>query len=119
MPSDDHLTDEERVEFLWRALGACMRRDAKLTIATLTHFLEYHSAGYPDVPLMLERVRDDAKMWALAATTVEMEAYIAAAIMELEVSPLTDKAAKRIAVLAFKTMNAETRSKFKGWVATQ
>lgn len=116
---DDRLTDAERVEFLWRALGGCMRRDAKLTVTTLTHFLEEHGSGYPDVPLMQERVREDAKLWALSASTVELEAYIAAAILEMEISPLTDRAAKRMAALGFKVMNPETKEKFKGWVATQ
>ncbi len=110
------MTDEQRAEHLWRALNACASLDKDLTITTVTHWLEYHGAGSPDVPLMHERVRDDARLWATSANQTELEAYIAAAVMELEASPITGKAAKRLAALGFKSMDAETKGKFKDWV---
>jgi len=113
------MTDEQRVEHLWRALSSCAGLDRDLTIATVTHWLEYHGAGSPDVPLMQERVRDDAKLWASSAHQAELEAYVAAAVMELEKSPITGKAAKRLAALAWKRMDAEDRSKFRDWIGKQ
>lgn len=110
------MTDEDRAGFLWRGLNACAALDSDITLRTVTHWLEYHGAGSPDVPLMHERIRDDAKMWATSAQQAELEAYVAAAVMELERSPLTIKAAKRIAALGFKAMDAETKDKFKAWV---
>lgn len=112
----DTTEDEHRAAMLWRGLNACRGLDSELTIRTVTHWLEYHGAGSPDVPLMQERVRDDAKHWASSAQQAELEAYLAACVMILEKSPLTQRAAKRIAVVGFKAMDAETRERFKAWV---
>lgn len=113
------MTNEERAEHLWRALNACLGLDRELTITTVTHWLEYHGAGSPDVPLMQERIRDDAKLWAASASQAELEAYTAAAVMELEKSPITGKAAKRLAALSWKRMSAEDRSRFRDWIGKQ
>lgn len=110
------MTDDERAAHLWRGLNVCRSMAPDIAVATVTHWLEYHGAGSPDVPLMQERVRDDASFWAASAHQVELEAYLAAALMELEKSPLTIRAAKRLAALGFKAMDAETQEKFKTWV---
>ena len=110
------MTNEDRAEHLWRALNACRGLDHELTIRTVTHWLEHHGAGSPDVPLMQERVRDDAKSWAIAASQAELEAYVAAAVIELEKAPITGKAAKRLAALGYKRMGAEDRVGFLKWV---
>jgi hypothetical protein len=110
------MTNDERASHLWRSLSACRELNADVTIATVTHWLEYHGAGSPDVPLMQERVRDDAKFWASCAQQFELEAYLAASLMELNRSPLSIRAAKRLAALAFKAMDAETQEQFKEWV---
>ena len=68
---------------------------------------------------MQERVRDDANMWAMAASQAELEAYVAAAVIELEKSPITGKAAKRLAALGWKRMSAEDRGKFRDWIGTE
>ena len=113
------MTNEERAGYVWRALTAWLRVDRETTLATVTHWLEYHGAGLPDVPLMQDRVRDDAKIWAASASQFELEAYMAAAVMQLERSPLTDRASKRITAMGFKNMSAESCSKFKEWVGQQ
>lgn len=113
------MTNEERAEHLWRALSSCAGLDRDLTIATVTHWLEYHGAGMPEVPFMQERVREDAKLWASSAHQAELEAYVAAAVMELEASLITGKVAKRLAALAWKSMDAEDRSRFKDWIGKQ
>lgn len=112
------MTDPERAEHLWRALSACASLDRDITIATVTHWLEHHGAGSPDVPLMQERIRDDAKLWAAAATQAEMEAYVAAAVLEMERSAITNRAAKRLAALGFKSMTSEDRASFRNWVGS-
>ena len=104
------MTDEDRAGYLWRGLNTCMALDKDLTIATVTHWLEYHGAGSPDVPLMQERVRDDARYWAMAATQPELEAYVSAAVIELENSPVTARATKRLAAWAWKNMRADDRA---------
>lgn len=101
---------------LWLALNDCKSLNGPLTVATVTHWLEYHGAGYPDVALMHERVRDDARFWAASAQQQELEAYLAAALIELEKSPLTNRAAKRIAAMAWQSMGAEDRVKFRDWI---
>ena len=113
------MTNEERVEHLWRGLSACASLDRGLTVATVTHWLEYHGSGLPDVPLMQERLRDDAKFWAMSATQAELEAYIAAAVVEMERSPITGRAAKRITALGYKNMDAESRAAFLEWTGKQ
>lgn len=113
------MTDEQRAAHLWNGLNDCARIERGITVATVTHWLEYHGAGFPDVPLMQERVRDDAKLWAASASQAELEAYVAAGIMELEKSLLTARALKRLAALAWKNMSAEDRSKFKEWIEQQ
>jgi len=109
------MTNEERAEHLWRALNACRGLDPELTITTVTHWLEHHGAGYPDVPLMQERVRDDAKTWAMSASQAELEAYVAAAIHELGSAPITGKAVKRLAAFGFQKMHSEDQEKFLFW----
>lgn len=113
------MTDEDRAAFLWRGLNACAGLDKDITFRTVTHWLEFHGAGFPDVPLMQERVRDDAKLWAASAQQAELEAYLAASVMELEKSPLTQRAIKRVAAWAFRAMDAETQQKFKEWVGDE
>lgn len=113
------MTNEERAAHLWHGLNDCARIEKGITVATVTHWLEYHGAGFPDVPLMQERVRDDAKLWAVSASQAELEAYVAAGVMELEKSPLPARAAKRLAALAWKNMGADDRAKFKEWIDQQ
>lgn len=113
------MTDEDRAEHLWRALNACAGLDKELTIRTVTHWLEHHGAGSPDVPLMQERIRDDAKLWVASASQAELEIYLAAAVIELERAPITVKAMKRLAALAWRNMPAEDRSKFRDWIGQE
>jgi len=111
------IDDERRAALLWSGLSDCRNLDHALTVATVTHWLEHHGAGLPDVPLMRERLRDDAKLWAVSASTEELEAYVAAAVVALEGAPITGKAAKRLAASAWRNMSAEDKHKFKEWIS--
>lgn len=113
------LTDTDRAALLWEGLNCCMALSGEVAVSTVTHWLEYHGAGYPDVSLMGQRARDDASMWAASSHQTELEAYLAASLIALEKSPLTDRAAKRMGAMAFKNMNAESRANFKKWINTQ
>ena len=110
---------QDAAYMLWRGLDDCWAISGNTTITTVTHWLEYRGAGSPDVPLMMERTRDDATFWASCAHQFELEAYVAAGVMQLENSPITAKAAKRLAAMGFKAMDPETRASFKKWVADQ
>ena len=110
------MTDEERAWHLWDALNACKLLNGDLTIATVTHWLEYHGVGYPDAPLMQERLRDDARFWSMCATQPELEAYLVACTVEMEKTPVTAKAMKRLAALAWERMKPEDRAKFRDWI---
>ena len=112
------MTDEDRAGHLWRSLSACKELNPELTIATVLHWVEYHGAGFPDVPLVQEKVRDDAKLWSACATQPELEAYLAAALMELERSPLTVRGAKRLAALGVRNMDLTARAAFTTWLET-
>lgn len=113
------MTDADRAEYLWRALSACVALDRELTVATVTHWLEHHGAGLPDVPLMQERVREDATMWAASASQEELLSYFAAAVLELERSPVTERGAKRMAALGYKNMSDEAKAGFRAWLEKQ
>ncbi len=110
------MSSKTPYERIWRSLSKCAGIDVGGVMATVTHWLEYHSAGSPDVPLMRERVRDDANLWAMAASQEELEAYVSAAIMELGKSPITNKAAKRLSFLSVGHMDSDTKEKFKEWM---
>jgi hypothetical protein len=113
------MTNEQRAEFLWRGLSAALRRDRDLTMTTVSYWLNYHGAGGPLVPMDQERVRGDAQLWAAAATQPELEAYLAAAVLELEGSTVAPRAVKRLAALAWRHMGAEDRAKFREWIKNQ
>ena len=113
------MTDEDRAEALWRSLTACLRLNRDLTMKTVTWWLDYHGAGAPVVPMDQERLRGDAQLWAAAATQAEIEAYLAAAVLELEKSDVAPRAMKRLAALSWRQMNAEDRVKFREWVNAQ
>ena len=110
---------QDAAYMLWSGLDDCLAINRGTTITTVTHWIENRGAGYPDVPLMMERTRDDATFWASCAHQFELEAYVAAGVMQLENSPITGKAAKRLAAMGFKAMDTETRESFKKWVAKQ
>lgn len=114
------MTDDATfAQNMWHGLNDCLNADRDIAIATATHWLEYHGAGFPDVPLMQERVRDDAKLWAASASQVELEAYVAAAVVELESAPITGRAMKRLAAMAWKRMDAEARAGFRNWIGEE
>lgn len=113
------MTDEQRALALWQGLDACYRLQPHITITVVAHWIEAHGAGYPDVALMQERIREDAALWAASASQVELEAYAAAAIMEMERTSITVRAAKRIAALGVRTMDAVSLDAFKGWIGKQ
>lgn len=113
------ISQEQAGYALWRGLDDCHSLNSDTTLLTVTHWLEYRGAGFPDVPLMHERAREDAKLWAASAQQHELEAYLAAAVMALESSSITKGAAKRLAAMGYKNMDPETRVKFKEWVEKQ
>lgn len=113
------LTDEERAEHLWRGLSACMGLDPKLTVATVTHWLEHHGARMPDVAGMDERTREQARFWAATANQQELEVYLVACVMELEYTPITNRAAKRLGAFAYRMMNLPTQEAFAEWIFKQ
>ena len=110
------MTPDERAGALWTGLNDCMAQDRGITMQTVTHWLEHHGAGFPDVPLMQERIREDASLWAASASQVELETYAAAAIMEMEKTPILNRAAKRLAALSYRAMNVVDQDKFKKWI---
>lgn len=103
----------------WLMLSALKKHDSTATMATCLHWLEHHEAGTPDVPLFLERIRDDARFWALCAHSFELEAYAAACISEMDDAAMLDKQVRRLAGQAFRLMDPVTKEKFKEWVAQQ
>lgn len=109
------MTDEERATILWTSLNNCLSLDKDLTLKVVSTWLEHHGAGSPDVSFMQERVRDDAKFWAMAALPIELEAYVAAGVVELERSPIANRALKRLAALAYRGMDAASRLSFLEW----
>ena len=79
-------------------------------------YLEGIGADYPEVPLFLEKVREDAQFWSSCAHQVELEAYMVASIDALSGSSLTHKQIKRLAAMSFNRMDEDTKQKFKEWI---
>ena len=80
-------------------------------------FLDQYGAGMPEVDwYALNTPRQTAARWAMSANQIEIEAYLAAAVTEMEQTPVTSKALKRLAAIAWKAMSAEDRVKFRGWI---
>lgn len=101
---------------MWRGLSSCIRADRSVALTTVSHWLEHHGAGYPEVPFLPEKIRDDARFWSLCAVQHELEAYIAAAITALDRSELTDRQSKRLAAASWKQMTPTSKEAFREWI---
>lgn len=112
-------TEGEAAEAVYSLLDTAKRVSGPWAAVTVTHWLERNGAGCPDVPLLAEKVRDDAAIWAACAHQAEMEAYLTAALSGLERSVITDRAARRMAALGYRTMAPDDRLKFIEWVEKQ
>jgi uncharacterized protein YccT (UPF0319 family) len=112
---------EERT--ITRALMSQMTALAKennraVNIAAIA-WVEEHCAGVPEARHVEDNLRDDAKFWASLASPNELEAYLAAAIVALEGSAITSRAAKRLGALGFNRMDNESRAGFLQWIKKQ
>lgn len=97
-------------------LHALSNEDQDAVAAVCIAYLEGVGADNPEVPLFLERVRDDARFWSSCAHQVELEAYMVASVDALAGSSLTHKQIKRLAAMSFNRMDADTKTKFKEWI---
>lgn len=113
------MTSEERAALLWHGLNDCARIDKRDAVVTVSHWLEHHGAGYPDVPLFAEKVRNDASFWASLAAPDELAAYYLAAANMLGVTPLTTKQTKLMLVECLKRLSTEDKKGFMEWAKTQ
>lgn len=85
-------------EALGHTIAACMDEDRGATVAVLAAALEDLGAGYPAVPLLQDRIRDDAAFWATCASPPELEAYAAAALHQISKTAFALIARKRLLV---------------------
>lgn len=113
------MTSEERAALLWQGLSDCAAIDRQDTLVTVTAWLEYHSAGYPDVPLLPQEVRKDAAFWADLATPDELAAYYLAAAIKLRETPMTIKQTKLTLAECFKRLPQQDKEGFIAWAKTQ
>lgn len=104
---------------MFKGLNDIYRGDKELCIGTVSAFLDYHQAGCPEVPLFLEQVRVDAKLWADCASQHELEAYAFAAIDALDKSNVSwEKQTKRLAAMSWRRLTASGKAAFKNWIET-
>lgn len=83
-------------------------------------YIEEHGAGVPEVDFWAKDCpRENAKYWASIANQTELEAFLVAAVMEMERSPILVRAAKRLAALGFQNMDAVDRAAFLAWAGKQ
>jgi len=111
------MTDKDRADLLYNALGDCAAANSELTIATIWSFLEDNTTRLPNAPLFPERIRDDAKFWASLAGPHELEAYLVASTAALETSPLPEKQLKRLAAMCWRRMCGDSRAAYKKWIS--
>lgn len=108
------------VQTIYRLLNTARRNFGAWTPAVAaTHWLEQNGAGFPEVALMQEHVRSDAAIWAGCSHEAELEAYLSASLEALGRTPITNSAAKRLAVLAYKSMDPEDQVRFIVWAEKQ
>lgn len=104
---------------MWQGLSDCASLDRRDAICTVTAWLEYHGAGYPDVPLIQQQVRKDAAFWVELATPDELSAYYLAASIKLRETPLTTKQTKLMLADCFKRLSKKDKEGFIEWAKTQ
>lgn len=90
----------------------CDALDHRVTVAMLVALAEDLGAGVPDVPLMHEKARDDARFWADCATPVEVEAYTAAGLQAIGRGGFCVAARKRLFVMLWNAMPPEDKRGF-------
>lgn len=112
------MTAREWAAACWQELSAGLRWDRKTALSTVTAWLEHHGAEMPEAPLMHERIRHDARMWADCATPHELEAYVVAGVSELGQTPLTEKQMKRLIANIWRRMPEDVRADFIKWTGT-
>lgn len=110
-------------EFIeWRAglvaerLGVIVYRFDKIdhatTVAMLAALLDDLGAGSPSVPLLMDRVRDDAQFWAECATPIEVEAYTAAGLQAISRGAFCIAARKRLLIALWNSMTPADKRSF-------
>jgi hypothetical protein len=112
-------SEGEIAETVCKLLDSAKRHSGPWAAVAATHWLDRNGAGCPDVPLMAEKVREDAAFWASCAHQAELEAYAVASITALEKTVVTENAAKRLAATAYKTLTPESRLAFIKWAEKQ
>lgn len=114
------MTNEEHAATIaLQALINAQGIDGRGAMIAAASYIEQYGAGYPDVPLMTEQVRSDARFWADCAAPHELEAYTVASVAALDESPLLDTQLRKLAAIAYGRMKPETKQKFKDWIDQQ
>lgn len=110
----------EASQDVWGVLDAYAVASRDMTVQAACHWIVNNGAGLPSVPFMEEEVRQQAVTWAGMATPPEIEAYLVAALVQMENNiVLQAKAAKRLGALAYRKMQPADRIKFKQWIEGQ
>jgi len=113
------MTSEERASLLWHGLNHCAAIDKRDAVCTVTAWLEFHGAGYPDVPLFQEQVRSDAALWADIASPDELAAYFVSAGNMIGKTPMTQKKTKNMIVHCFGALSKDDKERFLEWAKAQ
>lgn len=98
---------------LSEVLLAFGRVDAQATIDLCAMLVDEHGAGEPWPSLTVEHARKDARLWADAASTLELQAVLAAAIEALgaRIETVAPAGRKRLLVALWGTLgDAEKRA---------
>lgn len=107
---------EYRQTRIAETLGAVVMRcdalDHRVTVAMLAAMAEELGSGTPDVLLMHEKARDDARWWADYATPVEVEAYTAAGLQAISRGGFCIAARKRLLIMLWNSMSPDDKRGF-------
>lgn len=109
----------EAASLLWHGLNDCANLDRTTAIAAVSSWLDFHGAGCPDVPLLREKVRQDAIFWADLASPDELAAYFLASGATLRNTPLGQKQTKIILAEMFTRLSVDDRNAFMKWAEKQ
>ena len=112
--------DHKHAKIMWDSLNDMAEiADKGVMSATLAQWMDYHCAGYPDVPLFQEQVRSDAMFWAELANHDERAAYFLAASIKLRDDPMSTKQTKVMLAHCFKSMSPDDQKNFAEWAGKQ
>jgi hypothetical protein len=119
------VTEDVRAEVAFseaiRHIVACAKASPDGAMMACQAWIETHGAGIPQVALIAESARSEARFWADTASPIELECYMVAAVDRLAslASMAHGRQIKRLIAALWARMSPDERKGFLLWVKQQ